>query len=83
MTTPAKQPGPKAGPGQWNAYVADGDTRDVRRERLAECPLEFREGVESHVRTVWKIRARKLAMKAKAQEQRSPYRGFWAPQPKE
>jgi hypothetical protein len=77
------RPRPGASQGQWNAYVSAGTTRDIRRERLEECPAEFRAAVESHVRTVWQIRARKQAMKGKAQEQRARYRGFWEPEPRE
>lgn len=43
-------------PGWWNAYVAAGGSRDERAARLAECPEEWRAGVESHVRTVFEIR---------------------------
>ncbi len=33
----------------WRLYVAAGSTRDERRARLAECPGEYREGVQKWV----------------------------------
>jgi hypothetical protein len=55
------QPKPPPVPcgGQWNAYVESGATVEERRARLAECPPELRPGVESHVRTVFQIRAKR------------------------
>jgi hypothetical protein len=44
------------GGGNWNAYVGSGSTREERRERLADVPEEMRASVESHVRTVFKLR---------------------------
>jgi hypothetical protein len=43
----------------WNGYVEAGSTREERAKRLAECPEHLRAGVESHVRTVFLIRAMK------------------------
>jgi hypothetical protein len=43
--------------GLWNAYVAAGATREERVRRLAEAPEQLRPGIESHVRTVFAIRA--------------------------
>ena len=42
--------------GQWNYYVESGRTQGERRERLNEVPAELRQQVESHVRTVFKIK---------------------------
>lgn len=50
--------------GCWNAYVAAGATKEERAVRLAECPEEFRAGVESHVRTVFAIRSRRALVTA-------------------
>jgi hypothetical protein len=78
---------PRAGAsaGQWNAYVAAGKTRDVRRDRLAECPPEFRASVESHVRTVFLVRQRKQAAAAakarEAEAMRRRPRLYWEPNP--
>lgn len=44
--------------GEWNAYVAAGKTRGERRRRLEEAPDGLRPSIESHVRTVFAIRAR-------------------------
>ena len=46
-------------PGNWNSWVEAGATRAERAKRLAECPEHLRAGVESHVRTVFLIRAMK------------------------
>ena len=43
--------------GNYNAYVGSGTTREERRERLAEVPEEYRDSVESHVRTQFQIQA--------------------------
>lgn len=51
-------PGDGACGGQWNAYVAAGPSKAERRARLALCPAALRAEVESHVRTVFAIRAR-------------------------
>ena len=48
-------------PGCWNGYVLGGRTKEERRERLERVPAEFRERVESHVRTVFAIRQRAAA----------------------
>jgi hypothetical protein len=63
---------PRAGAsaGQWNAYVAAGPTPGERRARLKECPPEFRDGVESHVRTMFAIRREHAERVAKAREAR-------------
>ena len=45
--------------GQWNAYVVMGETKEVRKARLAECPEEYRAGVENHVRTNFAIAHKK------------------------
>lgn len=42
--------------GQWNYYVESWRTQGERRERLNEVPAELRQQVESHVRTVFKIK---------------------------
>jgi len=47
------------GLGQWNAYVLQGRTAAQRRARLAEVPDEYREQVESHVRTYYAIMRRR------------------------
>jgi hypothetical protein len=43
--------------GQWNAHVLMGETTEIRKARLEECPEEYRVGVEAHVRSVFKLRA--------------------------
>lgn len=65
---PAALPPDGAGPGQWNAYVADGETREIRRERLAQCPPEYRERVESHVKTVFALRRQQAERIRQAKE---------------
>jgi len=40
---------------QWNAYVAGGETREIRRARLAEVPEEWREEVRRHVETYYAV----------------------------
>lgn len=45
--------------GQWNAYVAAGNSREDRRKRFQEVPDKYREAVRSHVRTVNQILNRK------------------------
>lgn len=49
--------------GQWNAYVAAGQTREARAARLAEVPEALRPGVESHVRTVFALRGNRRTTK--------------------
>ena len=46
-------------PGNWNAFVEAGATREERAKRLAECPEHLRASVKAHVVTVFQIRARK------------------------
>lgn len=53
-------PGAQDGPGVWNAYVAAGETRAERRERLDRAPEALRAGIEAHVRTVFALRAKAL-----------------------
>jgi len=43
--------------GQWNYFVASGGTKDERAQRLAMVPEEIRAHVESHVRTVFKLKS--------------------------
>ena len=63
MTEPARpSPPPVPCPGRWNAYVLQGETREERRRRLAECPADLRAGVEAHVRTYFAIGARRRAL---------------------
>jgi hypothetical protein len=50
-------PDPRACASQWNSYVAEGDTKAERKKRLEACPEALRAGVESHVRTVFALRA--------------------------
>lgn len=52
-------PDPRATGPQWNAYVTSGATRDERRSRVAQCPEHLRDGVESHVTTVFALRTMK------------------------
>ena len=58
---PDTQPGPDAGVGEWNAYVAAGDSLEERRARLDQCPDEYRDRVRSHVQTVFAIRKNRRA----------------------
>ena len=51
-------PDQRAYAGQWNSYVVAGPTRDERRARLEECPEHLRQSVQSHVTTVFALRAR-------------------------
>lgn len=53
---PDTQPGPGAGPGEWNAYVEAGPSVESRRDRLDECPPEYRDRVRAHVQTVFAMR---------------------------
>jgi hypothetical protein len=64
-TVPAP-PDPRASGPQWNSYVAEGDTKAERKARLEACPEALRAGVESHVRTVFALRAKANA-KAEAE----------------
>ena len=48
-------------PGCRNGYVLQGKTKADRLARLEQVPAEFRERVESHVRTVFAIRQRAAA----------------------
>ena len=50
-------PDPRATAPQWQPYVAAGATRTERAARLAEAPEHLRARIESHVRTVFAIRA--------------------------
>ncbi len=50
-------PGHNAPLGVWNAWVARGVTRDERRARLERVPAPMRADVESHLRTVFALRA--------------------------
>lgn len=43
--------------GQWNYFVASGGTKDERDQRLAMVPEPLRHHVESHVRTVFKLKS--------------------------
>jgi hypothetical protein len=45
-------------PGNWNAFVEAGTTKEERARRLAECPEHLRASVEDHVRTVFLIRGK-------------------------
>lgn len=47
-------------PGQWQAYVEAGATREERMERLAEAPPDLRDKIVDHVETVWKLKKRAL-----------------------
>ncbi len=44
--------------GEWNAYVAAGESREDRAARLAECPESLRDSVTRHVKTVFELRKR-------------------------
>lgn len=52
------------GPGQWNAFVEAGTTREQRVQRLAEVPERWRARVEAHVRTAF-LGRRKRAGKSR------------------
>lgn len=52
-------PGPDDPCGVWNAWVAAGGSREERRERLEQCPAEYRETVERHVRGVFELKSGK------------------------
>lgn len=67
-SVPDARPPEGAGPGQWNAYVAGGETREIRRERLDECPADYRAGVEAHVKTVFALRRKQAERIRKAKE---------------
>jgi hypothetical protein len=41
--------------GNYNAWVVMGETKEIRRERLAEVPELYRAKVEAHVRTQFLI----------------------------
>ena len=43
--------------GEWNAHVLTGETKEIRKARLEECPDEYRARVEGHVRSVFRLRA--------------------------
>lgn len=47
---------PLSCPGQWNAYVESGASREERAARLASVPRKWRKGVESHVSTAFAVR---------------------------
>ena len=52
--------------GCWNAYVADGASREERQERLEEAPERHRDQVKSHVETVFQVRSAAKRRKARA-----------------
>lgn len=54
---PTFTPGHGSPLGVWNAWVAGGPTRDERRARLDRVPAPMRADVESHLRTVFALRA--------------------------
>ncbi len=45
--------------GEWNSFVAKGETREIRQARLFQCPEQFREGVRKHVITVFLLKKQK------------------------
>jgi len=47
-----------AGLGQWNSFVAKGETREIRRARLFQCPDRFKENVRRHCETVFRLKNR-------------------------
>ncbi len=42
--------------GEWNAYVAAGETREIRQHRLSETPENIRSDVKRHVITVFRMK---------------------------
>lgn len=38
--------------GQWNAYVAAGKTKAIRKNRFDEVPQELKPQVRSHLKTI-------------------------------
>jgi len=44
--------------GEWNSFVAKGETRDIRRARLFQCPERFRDDVRIHTETVFRLKNR-------------------------
>ncbi len=45
--------------GEWNSFVAKGETREIRQARLFQCPEWFREDVKRHVETVFLLKKNK------------------------
>jgi len=55
--TPVKRPENES-MGEWNAYVAAGETSEIRKERLADTPRHIRGAVKNHAVTVFRMRKR-------------------------